>query len=268
MTSWHYPNCTCQAKHFDWNFIDSVYCICLQERPDRLAESQQQFHNVELCNRVVYYRPTLDKSTHVKRPAARGGWESHRFVIKTAKERKERYALIFEDDAYFTEQLTPDRLRDFANRMKSLPSSGWDLYFLGHFPLFAVPASLDLRIWRVWSAMCHAYIINTDGALAQWVIDTPYDSLPQGKYGHPCIDMMFAKRGKGYAYYPMLCLQSESKSSNPKKYPLSWVTDWILHHSKNTATVMEWMVYFGPTILLVILATIITMVVTKRLPRT
>lgn len=236
---------------YNWGFVDKIYCICITERDDRYQESMEQFKKVGLtpslvqsANVVEYYRPNRDRSTHVKRPSARGGWESHRHLITTSYNAGHRYILIFEDDVYFNKYMCPERLQHIAHCMKHKLPDKWDIFFLGHFPYFSLPRTGN--VWRVWAEMCHAYIIDVTGKVATYIREHSYDSLRQGMYGHPCIDRIYMTKAKAFAYYPMVALQSGSPSCNPKKGPFAFVVDFVLKHSRTTAPMMEFFTNFVP----------------------
>lgn len=197
---------------FDWSFLDGVYCISLQSREDRAASAATEFHRVGLCRHVLFYRP-------VKHPksAKRGIWESHRAVGKHARQRGCTQVLIMEDDVLFLRRLRPQKIRAIPRALQTLPPD-WMIFFLGHWPLWAY--FVRPNVLRTGSACAHAYIASS--RLLRWLDDHSYESpdiLKAPRIVGAGIDAAYAKLEPTYALFPMVAIQSASRSDNMKCDP-------------------------------------------------
>lgn len=204
------PHCRGTAgDRFDWSFLDSAYCISLQSRPDRMAEAAAQFHRLGLCRRVTFYRPVK----HPTMPKV-GIWESHRAVGLEALRRGQRHALIFEDDVRFSRHVGPRTVRAVAGAFRKLPPD-WTIFFLGHWPLRAWFVRRNLL--RTVSGCAHAYVAGP--RLLQWLRDHPYGTAPIVRMVGVSIDAAYAALPGAYAYFPMLAIQSTSRSDHMSRDP-------------------------------------------------
>ena len=207
----------CQEKSVRWSsWLPKVYCISLSESDDRMNMATQEFHRVGLCSLVEFYRPARDTS-NVRRPGTRGCWESHRAVAMKAIQEGFSHALITEDDLCFSN--TPD-LENLESVFKGLPDD-WEVFYLGHMPLFGYPTRFDLRLWRTWSECLHCYVINT--AVMRWMADHPYDAEPiketfiwKKEMGQKGIDDFVRRRFVQYSLFPMISYQRGLPTTNPK----------------------------------------------------
>jgi hypothetical protein len=236
---------------YDWSFIDAIYCICLKDRHDRLENSAAQFHAVGLCNKVIYYRPDKDQSKHVESPGTRGCWESHRAIVMNAKKNQYDEILIFEDDIAFSKHLTPDAVKDVSIMITKLPHN-WDVFYLGHFPLFSFPTSKE-GIRRTWSATTHAYILNVNNQLSDWLVNTPYDKLQmESETSISGIDTYYYKKGVGYAPDVQLVFQKGLESSIERENMLTKPSEWALKYPSVIAVSLEILSVYVLPLLLVI----------------
>jgi len=194
------------AEALDWSFLDSVYCISLKSRDDRAQRVAEQFHKTGLCRQVVFYRPTK----HPKKGII-GSWESHRAVARLARERGCRAVLVCEDDVLFVGRLTPGRVRAIGAALQSLPAN-WMIFHLGHWPLRAFFVRRD--VLQTVSACAHAYVASP--RLQQWLTDRPYGTpgIPMYRLVGRALDAAFACLDGVYALFPMVAIQSVSRSDN------------------------------------------------------
>ena len=191
---------------FDWSFIDAAYCISLKTREDRTASATAQFHQVGLCRHVLFYRPQKHPSSPIT-----GIWDSHRAVGVHSLQRGCKRVLIMEDDILFKPRLRPPKVLKIAQALDKLPPE-WLIFFLGHWPLWAYPVRYN--ILRCQSACAHAYIASR--RLLRWLNEHPYDSSHKNIFkvvGHG-IDAAYAKFPATYALFPMIAIQSASKSDH------------------------------------------------------
>src|SRR5262245_44776103 len=119
-------------RHFDWSFLDGVYCISLSHRADRPDETTRQLHRAGLSLKAVFHRPLKD------RKAKRGCWESHRTVAADARARGLRRVLILEDDVCFAASTSPATAERVRAALADLPA-GWMALYLGHWALWVRP---------------------------------------------------------------------------------------------------------------------------------
>lgn len=177
--------------------IDAVYCISLQEQPQRTREAVAHFHRVGLCRHVIFYRPIRGEN------GERAIWESHRAIARHALAKGCRSALMLEDDVLFRQPW--DRLAPrIARAMDCLPANWW-CFYVGHVPIqgfFIRP-----NILRVRSACTHAYIASP--RLLSWLADT--EPLSEEVATWPrigrSIDGAMANLPAMYALFPMAALQ-------------------------------------------------------------
>jgi GR25 family glycosyltransferase involved in LPS biosynthesis len=177
--------------------LDAVYCISLQEQPQRTRRAAEHFHQIGLCRHVTFYRPLRGAET------GRAIWESHRAVARDALAKGCRGALVLEDDALFRRNwatLAPEIARAFA----VLPQTWWGL-FLGHLPWQAY--FVRRNVLRVRSTCMHAYIAN--GPLLDWIATTePGDAaLAMWRPAYGSIDSATMNLPEMYALFPMAALQ-------------------------------------------------------------
>ena len=116
-----------------------------------------------------------------------------------------------EDDILFTPRLRPQKVFKIAQALDKLPLD-WRIFFLGHWPFWAYPVRVN--IVRSKSACAHAYIASR--RLLRWLKDHPYDSGRNKIFkiaGHG-IDAAYAELPATYALFPMIAIQSKSKSDH------------------------------------------------------
>lgn len=198
-------NGTAAADDFDWSFAGAAYCISLQHRDDRAAAAAAEFHRVGLCRHVTFYRPTRHPGS-----AVAGIWNSHRHVVRRAAKQGRARVLVFEDDVQISRRLRPGTLRRIAAAVEGLPPD-WTLFFLGHWPLWAYP--VGRRLLRVGSACAHAYIGST--RLMDWFDSTrSRKDADYTRLAGKGVDAAYAALPGAYAWFPMVAIQSASKSDH------------------------------------------------------
>lgn len=176
-----------------WRVIaPQAYCICLQgaSSTSRYKNCTEVFHNVGLCRHVKLYRPERPDSETLAqmklhsgvKPGAFGSGTSHQMCAKLAhntnmtttinsdskKQKLIERVLIFEDDIELLLDGSLDTLKTHLTEIKkhlteTLSSKKYDMFYLGHSPLFMCPAKLDFSLYRTCSVMIHAYILTRQG---------------------------------------------------------------------------------------------------------
>lgn len=122
-----------------FDFFDAIYCINLDERPDRWEHSKKQFDVLNISDRVKRFsaikpikdsrwdRPTSWKnSARYPLTGAVGCAESHKAIIKIAKENKYKNVMVFEDD-FTIEDNWKDNLSSAISDLKH-----YDIFYLGY----------------------------------------------------------------------------------------------------------------------------------------
>jgi hypothetical protein len=246
------PHCASPEKSalFDWSQVDTAYCISLQEREDRARSAAAEFHRVGLCRKVVFYRPPR----HQTKPIA-GIWESHRRVLSHALMQGNRSALVFEDDVVFARWFGPRSNRCLNKAIQQLPD-GWNLMYLGHWPLRMRFISLHLVVTS--SACTHAYLASN--RLMRILASRPYihqASIPRVGRG---IDAVFAKLPDAYAFFPMVATQSTSPSDHVR--PRARRRIRRAHHIVIRTRAREWLIskFMRPAEIVQALAAVIALV--------
>jgi hypothetical protein len=229
---WHgvqaMPGCICSgandpdklAYEAAWSFVENIFCICLRERGDRLAEASDQFHARGLCRRVIFYRPERPSAEDLEAAGVQcrglfGVWTSHATVALRAACMRSSRTLVFEDDVLFHAQRTsPLAITEAGNRLNDLDKSNtrWEVFYLGHVPFFSVPVAKDLGLFRTFSMMAHAYILSAPAAAKLASRDYASDMRLNG--AERGIDNWLCRDFIQYAPRYQFVVQSGSRSSN------------------------------------------------------
>jgi hypothetical protein len=188
--------------------IDAVFCISLQDAPERTRKAADHFHQVGLCRDVVFYRPVRGDDT------PRAVWTSHRAVACQAVAQRFQRVLILEDDATFSRPW-PALAPRVAAAIAELPADWWGLY-LGHWPLqgyFVRPT-----IMRVRSVCAHAYLAGPQ--LLQWLAATEpmRPDVPVWPGISSSVDGAFANLPGMYAMFPMIAAQRFMGEHRPDRH--------------------------------------------------
>jgi glycosyl transferase family 25 len=181
------------------DFFDKVYCVNLDERPDRWENALKEFKKVGLENVERFSAIKHDKG-------AIGCRESHLAIIRKAKEEKLNNVLIFEDDVLFVDSNIP-HLSPTLDQLKNID---WSLFYLG--------ATVDPNVGHMtkvtnnlvktnFAYTTHAYGVNAN------IFDLVLEEAPY----HPIIDVFYCKKivplGKSLIMNPMLAIQQEGFSN-------------------------------------------------------
>lgn len=106
------------------NFFDAIYCICMDDRPQKRKRLFGQIHS-----HFPDWNPTLFPaiSTRYLKNHHIGCALSHRSVIQEAKEKNYKNILVFEEDAVFHRDFKKHLIRN----LKELKTTPWDILYLG-----------------------------------------------------------------------------------------------------------------------------------------
>lgn len=181
-----------------WAYFDKIYCISLDERPDRRKEAEAQFDAVGLFGRVEF---VIVKKHPVN--CEQGIFESHLLCMKKGLSAGARNMVIFEDDICFdrfTSQILKSAI-DFLSK-----DTNWQILFLGCM-VRGCRKTENRSILKIdFRSLCHAYVINQ--GFARDLIQKRWHKIPFD-------DMLRDLRDKHfYAVYPSFAFQGNSRSDN------------------------------------------------------
>ncbi len=171
------------------SFADRMYCINLDERPDRWQLVSKEFARVGIAASVT-------RVAAVSAPDPRlGCLQSHQLCIQEAIENKYENIVIFEDDVCFVDCAT-DFFADVAAFLQQ--DTRWDLFYLGGNVMY--PARFVHRhVFRSRFFSTHAYVINKRAFHACMRAEVP-------------IDRWYAWNTVSYGLYPMYATQETTYS--------------------------------------------------------
>jgi len=201
-----------------WELIPrgAIYCINLKRRKDRKRLVQREFERIGLgCGTSGNSNHPVTFFEAIESGPVKGCFESHQAVIRLARARQQKLAVIFEDDVYFSDQISTETWARYeeALRVYMLPEkTPWEILFLGHMPLWGVSAIQgNTTIYQTRSALAHAYIIRTDSKMADKLIQHIYkDELH--------VDIFYLHSAQALAVYPMIAFQTPGVSDNKSSF--------------------------------------------------
>lgn len=179
-----------------WAPFDRVYCITLQERPDRLEKVRQEFARVGLAGKVEFVpvnRHPTDRE--------QGIFESHQLCLQKGVSTGADRILIFEDDIFF-DRFSPQRLQ---KSLEGLQNESWDGFLLGGMTKGSRKTAFPYLVNIRYRCLAHAYSVTGDYArrlLALSWKGVPWDSAL--KMTDAC----------WYALYPMCAFQGREGTEN------------------------------------------------------
>lgn len=155
-----------------WDFFDTIYCITLDSRPDRMREAKRQFAAVGLDERVEFVIVTKDYEN-----PARGIFQSHLHCLTKGLEAGAMHILIFEDDVFFR-NFSQSRLHAACRFLQE--TGRWDAFFLGCITDGSRRTVQDAVVQVKYRCLAHAYALNRPYAeriaREQWR-GIPFDGL-------------------------------------------------------------------------------------------
>lgn len=188
------------------DFFEKIYCINLESRKDRWAQSQSEFskHNlaVDRVPAILGSDLCVAFGGGVK-PGAVGCSLSQFFVIKMAKQLGLKNFLLLEDDVEFDDDLQ----NNFTQAIADVPDD-WDLLYLGGNHLSGQLQHIKNDVYRVGRTLAaHALAFRNS------VYDLMLSKVIQ--IAKPC-DVHYAESQpqlKAYALIPCLAWQKEGFSN-------------------------------------------------------
>ncbi len=135
--------------------IEKIYCINLDERPDRWKRVQKEFKKIAV---------KVDRFPAIRKlPGYIGCKESHLEVLRLCKGYK--YFMILEDDVFFL----PGAKQNLELAMSQLPEN-WDMLYLGCNPQEKLEkfSSNLYRVNNSWTT--HAMIFNNQNNIVETIL--------------------------------------------------------------------------------------------------
>ncbi len=182
-----------------WGYFDRVYCISLDQRPDRSTAARRQFRKVGLAERVEF---TAFQRCDENRE--RGIFESHRACLARGLAAGAETILVFEDDILF-EGFDPEVLEDCVRFMQA--DAGWQAFFFGCLVRGARPTQHPAVIAVRYRSLAHAYVVRR--AFARRLVR-------QAWQGRPFDAVLSDLLEEAYAVRPAFAFQSDSPSDNTR----------------------------------------------------
>ena len=105
-----------------FGFFEAIYCLNLDQRPDRWANALRRFSTLQIATRVERFSAIPTPGNHHV-----GCARSWRLMVATARDRGLSNFLGIEDDAIFLDD-TREVIRRAMGELEGLP---WDLLYLG-----------------------------------------------------------------------------------------------------------------------------------------
>jgi Coenzyme PQQ synthesis protein D (PqqD) len=147
-----------------FGFFEAIYCLNLDQRPDRWANALRRLSTLQVATRVERFPAIQTPGNHHV-----GCARSWRLMVATARDRGLSNFLGIEDDAIFL-----DETREVVRRaVRELEGRPWDLLYLGGAawdPPAEIPGLTALRSPQGLLTCTHAVAVN----------HTAYDRLLAG----------------------------------------------------------------------------------------
>ena len=218
---------------FDWAFFDTIYCITLNSRPDRMTEAKRQFASVGLEDRVEFVVSARDDAA-----PARGIYHSHLHCLSKGLKAGAQHILIFEDDIFFR-RFNALRLRDACRFLHA--SNRWDAFFLGCLINDSKQTAQNTVVQVRYRCLAHAYALNRP--FAERIVREPWRDVPFDAMLRHC-------NGRFFALNPMCAFQGLATSDNETIWidrlrtlfgglPLIQRGNEIYHHNKGLFLVLH-----------------------------
>lgn len=202
-----------------WHVFDSIRCINLRTRPDRLESASTIFKRNQIP--VEWFTAERHPSSGVQ-----GCFESHVSCIRESYLKGDETCLIFEDDIQDTQETrnTPGDLLTQAISFITTRSN-WDIFYFGCCPNIINHRTYKVRtkqsfsnILRVRATCAHAYVISR--RYMKRLYNLKFDGTP--------IDALYLNNPNTYGVFPSLFYQNAwgsdigNTSWNSFKYKNLW----------------------------------------------
>lgn len=188
----------------DWAWFDKIYCISVEERPDRRREALAEFSKVGLSDRVEF-------AIYKRHPTncEQGCYESHLDCMASGIEAGAQHILIFEDDVLF-DRFSLETLNRSIDFMRT--RNDWNMVFFGCMVKGVRRTSNPSVVRITYRSLTHAYVISR--RFAEQLVRHPWHQVPYDDF------LRDLKDGGMFAVYPTFAFQSGSASDNTRYLPL------------------------------------------------
>ena len=179
-----------------WEYFDKIYCISLEERPDRRDEARIQFQKAGLLDYVEF---------HVvkKHPfdTEKGIYESHMACITNGLLAGANRIVIFEDDVLF-DGFSQERLKPCIDFMSA--TLDWKAFFFGCL-VSGTRKTHSRGVLKIkYRCLSHAYVLNR--GFAEMLVKKPWQKI--------AFDSELKSYNDGfYAAFPAFAFQSNLPSA-------------------------------------------------------
>lgn len=187
------------------DFFDKTYCVNLDRRTDRWADSTNEFKKFNL-NGIERFSAVDGKSTPIKLKNKKVNKSEIALVltnikiIERAKKEGLKSILILEDDVEFTDEVT-----NVSEYFKFLPND-WDMiYFGGNHNIGieeATPKIINEKVCKLY----HTYTTHCVG-IKHTAFDIILDNLKQLSQQLDVVYCDLQKQMNVYSFYPMIASQ-------------------------------------------------------------
>lgn len=187
---------TMAQQRSPWDFFDRIYCITLQERPDRKASAAREFARVGLDDRVQFV------SVHRHPESSEQGiFQSHLHCIRAGLSAGAQTIAVFEDDVIF---------RRYAEKTLSgcvdfVASRPWDALFFGCLVKKSRRTESPFVLGIRYRSLAHAYAVNR-----------PFgERLAAKKWAGTAFDALLRdEQARYFSAYPCFAFQSGAATDN------------------------------------------------------
>ncbi len=183
-----------------FNYFDHIYCVNLDNRPDRWEQCKVEFDKISITDRVERFSAVEAK------PGWIGCLKSHIEITKDAKKRGFKNFLVFEDDFLLKDNIE-ENLSKSLSQLTDL-ALDWDLLYLGINPVHHMPYVSENLVKCAGGLTTHAYAMSE--RLYDDIINIDVDNSRQVDVFYT--DYVQKVRGKSYCVYPILAIQKDGYS--------------------------------------------------------
>lgn len=187
-----------------WNYFDKIYCISLDERPDRREEARDQFEKTGLSDGVEFVVVEKHPSD-----CEQGIYESHLHCMEKGIQAGADTILIFEDDIVF-DRMSFETLDNCIAFMSE--NRDWHMLFLGCMVKGSRRTENRSVLKVEFRSLTHAYAISRK--FAEKLVQTPWQKIPFDDFLRDLND------DRMYAAYQSFTFQGNSPSDNERYLPL------------------------------------------------
>jgi Coenzyme PQQ synthesis protein D (PqqD) len=190
-----------------FDYFDAIYCLNLDQRPDRWGAARRRFSVLDIATRVERF-PAIStpRNHHV------GCAQSWRLMVATARDCGLGNFLGIEDDAIFLDETLPV-LRQAVAELEGLP---WDLLYLGG-ATWGRPADIPghTALQAPEGLTCTHALAVSQSAYDRLLAEIPTaDGIDEWITTHRAIDQYLSKRVnacfyRAYVLNPRVATQAE-----------------------------------------------------------